>query len=418
MKKLLIIYPNWIPSNAVGVQRVRLIVNYLHHFGWEPIILTVDSKYYEEETTLDLTKIVNPNVKVEYVEAKEVGRVRIYGDIALRAFSNLKSKAIDIVKEQNIDFIWCPIPPFYTALIARFVHDATGVPYGIDYIDPWVHEFPGSQKLFSRAKLSTYLANLLEPIAVKKVSVLTGVSESYFLPVIKRNPALKNVAYCGMPYGFDSNDYNAKPANEKLLWEGEHNILPLVYAGAFLPNAHYFINIFFKVIAQLRKDNKLDNRIRFYFVGTTSTSLKSILDYAVVHGIQDIVTEVRERISYLEVLNNLAHASGVLAIGSTEAHYTASKIFQSILSSKPVFAVFHHASTVVQILRETKADQYLVKYNGNRDDEGFENDIKDKFYSFITNGKGWEPKLEALYQYSAKNSAGALADILNSKLIV
>ncbi|WP_187260565.1 glycosyltransferase family protein [Pontibacter beigongshangensis] len=417
MKKLLIIYPNWVPSNAVGVQRVRLITNYLHQFGWEPTILTVNSKFYEEETSSDLIKIANPNIKVEYVDAKKSSKIRLYGDIALRAFGNLKRKAIEIVKEQNIDFIWTPIPPFYTALIARSVHDATGVPYAIDYIDPWVHEFPGSNNLFSRAKLATLVANILEPIAVKKVSVFTGVSEAYFLPVLKRNPKLKDVAFCGMPYGFDSNDYKVKPDNTELMWDGRDEVIPFVYAGAFLPNAHYFLNTLFEIISELRKSGELDNRIRFYFVGTSYTSLKSIQDYANENGIEDIVTENRERISYLEVLNNLSCAAGVLAIGSTEPHYTASKIFQSVLSSKPVFAVFHHLSTVVKILKDTNADQYLVKYIDSESKEQLRKKMKNSFISFINTSKGWHPRFEALDQYSAKNSAKALASVLNSKLI-
>ena len=86
MKRVIIIYPNWYPSNAVGVLRVRLMVNYLDEFNWQPIIVAVNPDFYEEEKSDDLLKLVKDGVKVIYVDAKKTSRIRLYGDIALRAF--------------------------------------------------------------------------------------------------------------------------------------------------------------------------------------------------------------------------------------------------------------------------------------------------------------------------------------------
>ncbi len=416
IKKLLIIYPNWYPSNAVGVLRVRLIVNYLQEFGWEPILVCVNPEFYEEEKSEDLLQLLKKDIRVIYVNAKNASTLRLYGDIALRAFGNLKRKAIEIINSEKIDCIWVPIPPFYTALIARKVHDATGVPYVIDYIDPWVHDFPGSHNFFSRAKFASLIANYLEPVAVKKAAGFTGVSSSYYLPVLDRNPKLKKIPHLGMPYGFDPNDYNAKPANSKLLWENDGDVIPYIYAGAFLPNAHYFINELFKIISLLRNDGKLNPKVRFYFAGTGNTNLNSISDYAIANEIQDIVCERKDRIPYLEVLNNLSNASGVLAIGSTEMHYTASKIFQSILSKRPVFAVFHHQSSVIDILRETNAGTYLVKYVEDESEVSFELRLRHVFESFLKQHEGWNPIYEKLEKYSARSSAASLVSVLNAVL--
>lgn len=415
-KKVLIIYPNWVPSNAVGVLRVRLIVNYLHEYDWEPILVTVNPTFYEEEKSADLVKLVKEDIRVEYVDAKHAGKIRLYGDIALRAFSNLKNKALEIISKEKIDCMWVPIPPFYTALIARKVHDATQVPYVIDYIDPWVHHFPGSHFAFSRARLASIMANILEPIAVKKAAGFTGVSSAYYLPVFDRNKHLKNKPHAGMPYGFDANDYLAKPTNQKLIWSDDGDVIPFIYAGAFLPNAHYFVEELFKIIATLRKEGKLNSRVRFYFVGTGHTNLRSIADYANEYAIQDIVVEKKERIPYLEVLHNLSNAEGILAIGSTEVHYTASKIFQAILSLRPVFAVFHHQSSVIDILKQTLADNYLVKYYEDEDENEFENRLLKCFKAFLNNSKGWNPIVEKLDKYSARSSTQAVVNVLNQAL--
>ena len=231
MKKLLIISPHWIPSNLVGVQRARLIANFLPQLGWQPIIVAVHPDYYEEPLVSELQKTVSDQVKVHWTSAKKVkSSRRMIGDIALRAYKQLIEKSIEIIKEENIDFIWSPLPSFYTALIARKVHAATGVDYGLDYMDPWVHDFPGA-KFPNKAWLAKRIAVVLEPIAVKKVSLLTGVSKLSYFPVIERNPHLKGIVHGAMPLGFDQGDYKVEPENKQLLWNREEEVRPHVSTG-------------------------------------------------------------------------------------------------------------------------------------------------------------------------------------------
>ena len=57
MNKVLIITSHYPPSNLAGVHRARLFAQHLPSFGWEPIILTVDEKYYEENLDWNLFKL-------------------------------------------------------------------------------------------------------------------------------------------------------------------------------------------------------------------------------------------------------------------------------------------------------------------------------------------------------------------------
>jgi hypothetical protein len=49
----------------------------------------------------------------------------------------------------------------------------------------------------------------------------------------------------------------------------------------------------------------------------------------------------------------------VLVLGSTERHYTPSKVFQAILSKRPVFAMLHAESTAIAMIAQAKAGQVL-----------------------------------------------------------
>src|SRR5262249_25215400 len=57
------------------------------------------------------------------------------------------------------------------------------------------------------------------------------------------------------------------------------------------------------------------------------------------------------RLDYLDALDVLTSASGILLLGSSERHYTASKLYPALLARRPILALFHEASSVVEILR-------------------------------------------------------------------
>ena len=101
MKTILIIYPHWPPSNLAGVHRARLISNFLPDLGWHPIVLTVKPEYYEEKPDYDFVKTVSPKTEVIYTKARKIGKIRIIGDIGIRAFKYLKKEALKIIYEKS-----------------------------------------------------------------------------------------------------------------------------------------------------------------------------------------------------------------------------------------------------------------------------------------------------------------------------
>jgi len=72
-------------------------------------------------------------------------------------------------------------------------------------------------------------------------------------------------------------------------------------------------------------------------------------------GLERWVDEHPNRISYVDVLNHLLHASAILILGSSETHYTPSKVYQAVQAKRPVFALLHEQSTAVGLLRDIGA---------------------------------------------------------------
>src|SRR6185437_6645114 len=75
---------------------------------------------------------------------------------------------------------------------------------------------------------------------------------------------------------------------------------------------------------------------------------------------EEMVDEHPHRIGFVDTLNHLEHCAAVLVLGSTERHYTPSKVFQAILSKRPVFALLHAESTAVGMIRAARAGRVLT----------------------------------------------------------
>lgn len=420
LKKILIISPHFPPSNLAAVHRSRLFAQHLPSFGWEPIILTVNENYYEEKLDWDLHKLLPQNLRIEKVKALKVTKPRLIGDIGLRAFFHLYKKAKQLIQEEKIDFLYIPIPSFYVALLGRWLHASIGIKYGIDYIDPWVHFFAGSDKLFSRHWFSTKLSSFLEPIAVKKAALITGVAEGYYKGVIERNPHLLNQAlFQAMPYGGEQEDHvKLKQLNLRpYLFQKKDNVIQLIYAGAMLPKAYQPLE---QIFASISNDKSVFQNVEFHFIGTgKSPNDKSgfnIKPYAEKYGLwQDIIFEYPARIPYLDVLIHLDNADGVFILGSTEPHYTPSKVYQGVLSGKPIAAVLHQASSACEVIKTSNAGMVL-----DFDGENEVLKIGNNFPNFLTNFLLYIQKFDSnkvnltkLHEYSANQVTKLLAEKLN-----
>ncbi|HVZ96962.1 MAG TPA: hypothetical protein VG847_08815 [Chitinophagaceae bacterium] len=421
MKKIILLYPHFPPSNLAGVHRPRFFAQHLASFGWEPIVLTVNEKYYEEELDYNLVKLLPPGLRIEKVAAFRITKPRLVGDIGLRAFFQLYKKAKQLIQKEKIEFVYISIPSFYCALLGRWLNATTGVKYGIDYIDPWVHRFPGSNKIFSRHWLSTRLAAILEPVAVKKASLITGVAEGYYLPVLERNPALKNKVITGaMPYGGEKKDFDIlrELHLQPYLFRKKEGIIQLVYAGAMMPKSYKPLEAIFRAVSRHRGDFK---NVEFHFIGTGSRTNDAgsfnIKPLAEKYGLwQTNVYEYPKRIPYLDVLIHLKAAEGIFILGSTEPHYTPSKIYQAVLSEKLILAILHESSSAVKVLKESNCG-VLLDFNGETDVEKIEKYFPDVFQQYILRMKNFnagELKTEIFDQFSAKKITERLVIHLNS----
>lgn len=410
MKNVLIIYPHWPPSNLVGVHRVRLIANNLVQHGWHPIVLTVHEDFYEEPSSPESVKLVNDSVKVIKVNARQPWSLfgkRLVGDIGLRAYQSLKTEALELCRDRSIDFVWISIPSWYPSLLGNTIRKQTRVPFGVDYQDPWVQPLPEGTRPISRAAMTQKVARVLEPRALRHAALITGINRPYFQGALDRNPTLP-VKTAEFQLGFDAADHSIDHPTQPPWPEDK---LVALYPGAFLPLSAPFHRAILAAFKTLDTRGNLPDGACMVYVGTGHPD-RPIQTLAEELGIDHRVMELPERIPYLEVQQLLRSVHGCMVIGSTEPHYSASKVFQSILSGRPVFSLLHQDSEALDILQACESGSFSVGYAPGQDLQDALESALQRFWTCTE----WAPNTAALEPHSASNAAATLAEAFNQCL--
>jgi hypothetical protein len=133
-----------------------------------------------------------------------------------------------------------------------------------------------------------------------------------------------------------------------------------------LPLGYPILNILLESLNELKtKNSAIFKKIKVYFIGTgkgpddsLGFNIKPIAERFGLYG--TTIFEYPARIAYLDVLAHLQESDAVIVIGSTEKHYTPSKIFNAVFAKKPILALLREESTAAKFLRESNSCQPIV----------------------------------------------------------
>lgn len=415
MKTLLIIYPHWPPSNLVGVHRVRLLVNEMPEQGWKPIVLTVDPEDYEEPHAEGSEKLIADGIEVHKVSARPVVRIfgkRAIGDLGLRAWHALKQRAHELCATGTVDAIWFSLPSWYPCLMGPELHRRHGIPYAIDFQDPWVQEGTGTNPWWHRSRWTGRAARWLEPRALRKVAFLSAINEAYMAGPLSRHSHLQGKPHVAIQLGFSERDHQIELPHVVSPWEDGERVL--LYAGTYWEQGAPLFEEVLTAWKMALKSGSLPKRSRLFFIGTGHPELPSLKAHAETLGIGDHVTELPERIPFLQVQELLRRATATLVVGSTSRHYSASKVFQLLMAQRPVVAHLHPESEAGQILQTCTADAFLSHYDG-RDAPLRIEDLSSKI-SRALQAPEWSPDLSGLDPFHASHACARLMSAFESSL--
>jgi hypothetical protein len=354
-KTALIVAPYFLPSNLVGVHRNRLLAANLEQFGWHPIVITVDPALYGEPLDDRLLELQPRSLDVRRVGAlpTRLSRAMGLGDASLRGYVGLKREVGRLLRAGIGDVVYVSILPGYASLIGAWAKSKWGIPFVLDYQDPWVSQWGAAQPPLSKAGLAHRLASLLEARVVPQADAVTAVSDGTLDGLRSRGLLRRATPVKILPIGVDPMDHEVASRVGHSVISRDTQRAEIVFLGSIGDGMLESVSALFAALARVRA---LGKSVRVSLIGVSGQprgkDTLGLASLAARMGVTESVNILPNRIGYLDALRTMQDADMLLLLGTQYAHYTASKIFPYWLAEKPILGLFHEASSVFQILAD------------------------------------------------------------------
>ncbi|MBO6794891.1 MAG: glycosyltransferase family 4 protein [Balneolaceae bacterium] len=360
-KKALIITYYWPPASSPGVQRWLKFVKFLDQLGWETYVITPKSGSYPntDETLLNdvpestrvirtstmepfrIFNVLSGNLKRGKVTSVGMGDLKGSPSLIKKLASYIRANwfipdarkgwgsfafkaAKKIILKENIDLVITTGPPHSTHLVGHKLSSKLGVPWVVDFRDPWTNIYYNS--FLPRTKSTIEKDRKLETLVATSADLITTVSSG--LVEEFENRAKKIML---LPNGYDHEDFSDLTPSEK------SNKFELAYIGNFKENQNCIA--LWKALQELIEENKeFGKHLKLSLIGNTHsqvlTSLEehALLPYCSIEAFVQHHTAVRRMID----------ASGLLFIipdtGDNKKIITG-KIFEYLASRTPLISL-------------------------------------------------------------------------------
>lgn len=414
MKKVLIVANSFPPMGGAGVQRSVKFVKHLRKFDYEPVVLTRKMEKIEvrDETFL---KDIPKGVKVFRTKAFEptelTGVLRIPGKVINKFLipdgrrlwaESSKKTAVELMKKENIDYIYTTSAPYSSHLLGLYVkRQMPEVKWIVDFRDEWTNNPYTLDNPYSAWR--TKKEKKMEHAVLTEADALitnTPVMRDNFL----KNHGIKGDNFYVIPNGYDEEDfagYDKKPVvNDKFT---------MVYTGALYGRRKP--DTFFEALRQLVKENEIDgNKVHVKLFGNYyKDRLQKVIDDFDVTDQIEIVGYVPHDVCIKEQMGSDAL---VLIEGTgrgAEAFYTG-KIFEYMNTGRPVLAMLPEKGVAADLVRESNIG--IVADTDNV--EQIKANIKQYYVAWEKGELTFEPKQEVVERYERKRLTEKLAEVFNS----
>ncbi len=405
--RLLIVSPHFPPTNAADMQRVRLVLPYLSEHQIDAEVLVVSPEDVASPLDPWLVEGLPAEVPVHQVRALGLRWSRIpgLGTLGFRAIRALAAAGDDLLRGKDFDLVYFSTTVFAVHSLGRRWRRKFGVPFVMDYQDPWVSDYyrehpqitpPGGRVKYA---IVSGMNRRQEPRVLRECSGITSVSAAYPEQLQGRYPwlairrhgtespepsarrgqvpqALRVMPSLVLPFPGDRRDFERVKKDDirQSVFDPKDGLRHWVYVGRGGGDMALALRGIFAALAKaFQKPEGIEPRIgdqasetdlslpsqsslRLHFIGTSYAAagrgLKTIEPLAQEFGLGSMVSEHPNRISYSETLRCLLDAEALIVPGSDDPGYTASKIYPYLLAEKPMLAVFHEQSSVVDLIRK------------------------------------------------------------------
>ncbi len=429
-RRVLIVSPHFPPVNAPDHQRIRTALPYLAGFGWEAEILTIDPAAVPHPQDPLLSQALPTGLPIHSTAAlpKRLTQLVGLGNVGWRGLPYLTQAGNRLLAQGSFDLVFFSTTIFPVMILGPYWQRRFGVPFVVDFQDPWRvdaapagHHRPGGQLKYAFDKS---LAAVLEPRVMQRVSQVVSVSPAYPKVLQQRYPWLHADQFAVLPFGAPEADFEQLPhlPLNQTLFDPQDGRQHWVYVGRGGPDMALALRGLLGGLAALRSHYpNLATALHLHFVGTSyappELATKTIEPLAIACGVADLVTEHPQRVPYFEAQKLLTDSDAILLIGSADPQYTASKLYPAVLAKRPILAIFHADSSVVDILRQTQAGQ-AVTFDGQTSAEQLAQQLISPLQTLLAQSQNTPPATDwgAFAPYTAQAMTKTLCQVFDRSI--
>ncbi len=371
-EKVLTVAYTYPPLGGAGAVRIAKFVQYLPRFGWEMVVLAPEGAPSGASWKGDA-----PSAEVIYTKyfdmfspiRKRAGslavpreRLGIEGKRSLKKWLAWVSnefvaipdsrlgwypyavrEGVKRIQQGDISAIYSSSPPETTHLIAKAIHERTGIPWVAELRDLWTQN-----PYYQRSFLRLFIECRLEHRTLNDADALVTTTKGF---CVKLQDILEGVPVYLVRNGFDPEDFASIPT-------GQFSKFTIVYTGTLYYPHEDPLPLLRALKDLVQKGEIPEDDIELRFYGTDKGPWSKITeDSSLSH-----IVSFHSWVSYRE---NVAIQKGCSAIlllflGSSPAYGIPVKLYEAMGSGRPIIAFSHEPlGEPVDILRCSNAGEVV-----------------------------------------------------------
>lgn len=345
---VLIIAYQFPPMGGSGVQRTSKFVKHLSSFGYEPIVLTRDTKdvdLIDESLLKDIpedTKIIRTK-SFDYSDSshpislfsKVLARKVLIPDQARLWEMSLHKEVLEIIRNNKIKVIYSTSYPYSDHLLALYIKKTLGdrIKWVCDFRDEWANNPYTKDNPHSKYRTKREFEMEVEVIEyADKIIANTPVMRKNFIDNHNVN-GQRALDFITIPNGYDADDFDGIDTSHI-----KTDKFIITYTGALYGRRKP--DYFFQAIEELIKEEKIEkDKLQINFIGNYKK--EALYENVSNFGIESCV-KIYDYMPHRDALKMLISSNALLLIEGggvgSDAFYTG-KVFEYMYANRPVIAV-------------------------------------------------------------------------------
>ncbi len=439
-RKVLFICYFFPPVGGAGVQRPVKFIKYLHRFGWDVTVLTVENPsvpVFDESLFDDIPEatvihkartfepgyqykarlarpdgvahVSSPEKKVSFIQgAKRVLRsvvgILLQPDPQILWFPTAYRKAVEVLRETPHDIIFSTAPPYSSLLLGRWLKRKTGLPLVLDYRDEWDLSSTYLENS-KRDRISLFIQQRMQRAILRSSDGLVATTAASTWRVIERarefGARLPGICIYN---GFDDADFSAIP--EHSTEKKTDGKLRIVYTGTLwnLTTVEPLVKAIIQLSAQ---QPTLMDKLELIFVGRKMSHQLVLLEQLGSTGCHLHIQDYCEHSEAISLMNSADVLCLLLSDVDGAERVVPAKLFEYLAMNKEILAITPKGETADIVSRYFPDGHYT-----GGDIAGICNWIEKKIRQRMAGIEPDRAEPREISEFSRQHQAGQLADFL------